>query len=142
MFIPKDKRDNSNRGFAFVRFATIREAERAVAMAEGRVCGGWKLQANLAKFCPNIKKRRGEESSKRDWKNFRQSSFWHEEHHMGEVQDQRSKQEEEERLAGWIVEEDKGKGVRVAQWVVKEQKRSVFNSLVGFLKANSVSIDK
>eukprot|EP00268_Persea_americana_P009560 TRINITY_DN13823_c0_g2_i8.p1 TRINITY_DN13823_c0_g2~~TRINITY_DN13823_c0_g2_i8.p1 ORF type:complete len:414 (+),score=87.35 TRINITY_DN13823_c0_g2_i8:1496-2737(+) len=110
-------------------------------MAEGRVCGGRKLQANLAKFSPNIKTRSGEESSLRDWKNFRQSSFWHEEHHMGEVQDQRSKQEEEERLAGWIVEDDTGKGVRVAQWVVKEQKRSLFNSLVGFLKA-TVSIEQ
>ena len=40
------------------------------------------------------------------------------------------------------MEEDTGKGVRVAQWVVKEQKRSLFNSLVGFLKASSVSIEQ
>ena len=39
VFIPKDRRDNSNRGFAFVRFATLREAEKAVQIAEGRLCG-------------------------------------------------------------------------------------------------------
>ena len=36
MFIPIDKSSNSNGGFAFVRFATLREAEKAVKLAEGK----------------------------------------------------------------------------------------------------------
>ena len=71
VFIPKDRRNNGNRGFAFVRFATLTEAERAAEMAEGRVWGGMKLQANLAQLCPNTSKSRGEETSKREWKAFR-----------------------------------------------------------------------
>lgn len=39
--------------------------------------------------------------------------------------------------AGWIVEEGTGKGVRVAPWVIKEQKKSLYSSLVGFLKSKS-----
>ena len=39
-------------------------------------------------------------------------------------------------LAGWIMEEGTGRGVRVAPWVV-EQKNSLYNSLVGFLKSNA-----
>ena len=149
VFIPKDKRDNSNRGFAFVRFATLKKAETAAEMAEGKVWGGRKLQANLAQFCPNTRKSRGEETTKRDWKAFRQSSFWGGEHHTGEVQHQRSRIGEEARsnkpgldVVGWIVEEDTRKGVRVAQWVVRQQKRFLVNSLVGFLKEKSVSIEQ
>ena len=71
VFIPKDKRDNSNRGFAFVRFANLAEAKKAAEMGKGRVWGGRKLQANLAQFCSNKKRNRGEETSKRDWKAFR-----------------------------------------------------------------------
>lgn len=38
------------------------------------------------------------------------------------------------RVAGWIVYDGREKGMRVAPWVVKEQKKSLFNSLIGFLK--------
>ena len=37
VFTPVDQRCQSNRGFAFVRFVTLREAEKAVEMAEGRI---------------------------------------------------------------------------------------------------------
>lgn len=50
VFIPVDQRCQRNRGFAFVRFATLREAEKAVEIAEGRSWGGMKVQANLAQF--------------------------------------------------------------------------------------------
>lgn len=41
------------------------------------------------------------------------------------------------RAAGYIVEEGTGRGVRVAPWVIKEQKKSLYSSLVGFLKSKS-----
>ena len=44
MFIPIEKRNNNKRGFAFVRFATLREAEKAIELAEGRSWGGKKIQ--------------------------------------------------------------------------------------------------
>ena len=43
---------------------------------------------------------------------------------------------------GWVVVEGKGKGVRVAPWVVKEQKKSLYNSLVGFLKSKLEGIEQ
>lgn len=49
MFIPIDKRSNSRRGFTFVRCQTLREAEKAKELAEGRFWGGRKIQANIAK---------------------------------------------------------------------------------------------
>lgn len=36
--------------------------------------------------------------------------------------------------AGWIVAEGPDKGVRVAPWVIKEQKKELYYSLVGILK--------
>lgn len=42
--------------------------------------------------------------------------------------------------AAWIVEEGTRKGVRGAPWVIKEQKTSLYHSLVGFLKSKSGNI--
>lgn len=39
--------------------------------------------------------------------------------------------------AGWIVDDGKEKAVKVASWVVKEQKKSLFYSLVGFSKTST-----
>eukprot|EP00268_Persea_americana_P030482 TRINITY_DN29470_c3_g1_i1.p1 TRINITY_DN29470_c3_g1~~TRINITY_DN29470_c3_g1_i1.p1 ORF type:complete len:162 (+),score=33.06 TRINITY_DN29470_c3_g1_i1:191-676(+) len=75
VFIPKERRDNSNRGFTFVRFATLRDAEKAVEIADGRFWGGRKIQANLAEFSSNSSERRAKERPKRGWNTFMQSSF-------------------------------------------------------------------
>lgn len=39
------------------------------------------------------------------------------------------------KVAGWIVEDGFWKGVRVAPWVVKQQKQTLYCSSVGFLKS-------
>ena len=64
MFIPKEKRSNSNRGFSSVRFATLREAEKAVELTKGRSWGGRKIQANLVQFSPNKSEKRVQEKPK------------------------------------------------------------------------------
>lgn len=48
-FLPVDQ-EGRKWGFAFVRFATCWEAEKAVNLAVGRSQGGRKLQVNLARF--------------------------------------------------------------------------------------------
>jgi RNA recognition motif-containing protein len=51
VFIPIDKRSNSKRGFAFIRFQTLREAEKAIELVDGSFWGGRKIQANIATQC-------------------------------------------------------------------------------------------
>lgn len=41
------------------------------------------------------------------------------------------------KAAGWIIDEGSEKGVRVAPWVIEEQKKALRCSLVGFLKTKS-----
>lgn len=41
------------------------------------------------------------------------------------------------RAEGYIVEEGTGRVIRVAPWVIKEQKKSLYSGLVGFLKSKS-----
>lgn len=48
-FLPKDWSSDRPRGFAFVRFVTCREPERAMEMATGGSWGGRKIHVNLAK---------------------------------------------------------------------------------------------
>lgn len=68
VFIPEDKRNKCNRGFAFVRFATLREAEKAVELAKGRSWGGRKVQANIAHFSSNRTVRGQQERPREAWK--------------------------------------------------------------------------
>lgn len=44
--------------------------------------------------------------------------------------------------AGWIAEEGIERGVRVALCVVKEQKKALYNSLVGFLNSNAKGLEE
>lgn len=57
VFIPVEQGTRKNMGFVFVRFATNREAEKAMDLAMGRSWGGChgkilgrKIQANMALF--------------------------------------------------------------------------------------------
>eukprot|EP00268_Persea_americana_P002364 TRINITY_DN10711_c0_g1_i1.p1 TRINITY_DN10711_c0_g1~~TRINITY_DN10711_c0_g1_i1.p1 ORF type:complete len:119 (-),score=12.54 TRINITY_DN10711_c0_g1_i1:62-418(-) len=52
VFIPMDRMRNEIRGFAFVRFATRKEAESAIDLAKGRSrsWGGRKIQVNTARY--------------------------------------------------------------------------------------------
>lgn len=50
IYLPKVRSSRDTRGFAFVRFATCREAEKAIELAEGRSWGGHKIQVNMEKF--------------------------------------------------------------------------------------------
>ena len=58
VFIHIDKRSNSRRGFAFVRFQTLKEAEKAIEPAEGRFWGGREIQETLlSKAIADMKER-------------------------------------------------------------------------------------
>ena len=103
-----------------------------------------KIQANLAQFSSKNSKRKGKERSQGGWN--MQSSF-----HTGETNTAGASEPAREQgrndslcsgTAGWLVEEGEGKGVSVAPWVVKEQKKSLYNSLVGFLKSKSEGIEQ
>ena len=83
VFIPKEKRNSNHRGFAFVRFATLREEEKAVELAEGRSWGGRKIQANLAQFCSNRSEKRVQEKPKGSWRDYPKPFFLSGETHRG-----------------------------------------------------------
>lgn len=50
VFLPRDRSSGNTRGFTFVRFATCKEAEKAIEMAEGKSRVGRKILVNMAKF--------------------------------------------------------------------------------------------
>lgn len=54
-FIPIDELSGKKRGFTFIRFGTLKEAENAVQLARGRSWGERKTQAQLAKFKQGVK---------------------------------------------------------------------------------------
>lgn len=64
VFIPTEKRSNSGKSFAFVRFATLGEAEKAVELAEGRSRGRQKDlgQPCSVQFQQNCEQGKGESS--------------------------------------------------------------------------------
>eukprot|EP00268_Persea_americana_P010845 TRINITY_DN14439_c0_g1_i14.p1 TRINITY_DN14439_c0_g1~~TRINITY_DN14439_c0_g1_i14.p1 ORF type:complete len:147 (+),score=27.06 TRINITY_DN14439_c0_g1_i14:267-707(+) len=68
MFIPVDKRSNRNRGFAFVRFATFKEAEKVVQLAKRRSWGGRKVQANITQLSSSRSVRGEQEMPREVWK--------------------------------------------------------------------------
>ena len=93
----------------------------------------------MAQFSSNNSVREDEERPKGTWSTLPRSSLQSREPSTGGAPDQARPQAAEGKngklhlgAAGWIVEEAIGKGVRVAPWVVKEQKKSLYNSLVGF----------
>lgn len=55
-FIPTDKSSGKRRNFAFVRFKTEGEAERAVKLLDGKVFEGKKIQVKRAHFAPEKRK--------------------------------------------------------------------------------------
>lgn len=54
-FIPIDKISGKTRGFAFVRFGSLKEAENAVELAHGRLWRGRKIQVQKATFKQDVK---------------------------------------------------------------------------------------
>lgn len=50
IFIPRDRATQRSRGFAFVRYATREEADRAVAGTDGRDLHGRSLRVEVAKI--------------------------------------------------------------------------------------------
>lgn len=120
IFLPKDCSSGKTRGFASVRFASPMEADRAIEMAMGRSWGGQRIQVNMARFQANKMEGKGRKTkdqgavkgpycravvgddSRSSWAN------------RGGIS---------EGAAGWIVEEGAEKGVRVALWVVAEEKK-------------------
>uniref|UniRef100_A0A915EQ56 RRM domain-containing protein n=1 Tax=Ditylenchus dipsaci TaxID=166011 RepID=A0A915EQ56_9BILA len=48
--IPKDRRTNQSRGFGFVRFYDLKDAEYAVSRMDGRRTDGRELRVNMAKY--------------------------------------------------------------------------------------------
>lgn len=140
VFIPVEKGSREGKGFAFVRFGTKKEAERATELVNGRCWGGRRLQMNIAHNSS-----RGEvdkvaekprSSGKGDNRTYLEALLGPEKYRgsndigKGEGQDYKS------RPAGWIVNDGKEKGVRVASWVAQDQKKALFCSIVGFLKTH------
>ena len=146
-FIPVDIRSNSNRGFTFIKFVNLREAVKAVEIAEGRSCGGRKVKANIAQFSSNRRGKKDQERSKERWEATSRPFYPAEEFPpigFSEKVLARAVEGNCERLnskvVGWIAKEGTRKGVRVAPWVIKEQETSLYHSLVGFLKSKSGDI--
>ncbi|KAH7403978.1 hypothetical protein KP509_15G003400 [Ceratopteris richardii] len=53
VFIPRDRRTGDSRGFAFVRYKHIEEAEKAIERLHGRVVDGREIMVQFAKYGPN-----------------------------------------------------------------------------------------
>lgn len=128
VFIPVDQSSRNNRGFAFVRFATKKDAENAVELALGRSWGGRKFHANLTQF---QKKKQGRVNGYADLEARGKNQFLKE-----------GEQRANLRSAGWILDEGKKKGVRVASWLIKQQNHNLFCSVVGFLKTEVEGLRK
>lgn len=118
VFLSRDQVSEKNCGFAFVRFATEAEAERAMEMASGRSWGGRKMLVSKAKY----KARAREEEERKA-------------HQHGNINEQSDDITSYDRgVAGWLVDERGEKGVHVASWLIAEEKNTLFCSLVGHLR--------
>lgn len=133
VFQPKDKYSGRSRGFAFARFASCGEAEKAIDLATGRSWGGRKIQ--VARYLGNAKARDLEDKCHP----LRESLVGHD---GGVVGNAWSRRIGERGIAGWIVEEGSMKGVRVAPWVVAEEIKPLYCSLVGHLKLDMDDIPR
>ena len=107
-FIPIDKNSGKKRGFAFVRFGSIQEAEKAVELARGRSWGGRKFHTNLVQF---QEKKKGRVTGHSDLEGIGNNQFLKGGEHGANM-----------RSAGRIVDEGGEKGVRVASWLIRQQK--------------------
>lgn len=123
IFRPKDTSSGKSRGFAFVRLASCREAEKAI-VSIGKSWGGRKIQVNMARYLDNAKVR----ASKDRRRPLREPLTGH---NGGEVGNAWSRRTEERGNTRWIVEEGSEKGVRVAPWVVAAEIKPLYCSLVG-----------
>lgn len=104
-------------------------------LAEVKSWGGRKIQANIAHYSSNRRVKGDQERPSGGWKANPQSSSSSRGIPKRGVEGNTNR--EQLRAAGWSVEEGMGRGVRVAPWVIKEQKRSLSNSLVCFSKSKS-----
>lgn len=152
IFIPKDEKNGKNKGFAFIWFATSREADQAVEIATRRSWGGKKLQVNMARFKSELSQK-----SRRTWKETllleRPKSIEASSSGGSKNRDIRleansylwkigwevcwthlsSQGRSSPLVAGWVVNDGEERGVRVAPWVVKKEKQSLYCRLIGFL---------
>lgn len=91
-----------------MRFAAKKDVENAVELALGRSWGGRKFHANLAQF---QKKKQGRVNGYADL-----------EARCNNQVLKGGEQRANLRSAGWILDECREKGIRVASWSIKQQK--------------------
>lgn len=119
-FIPVDKLSGKKRGFTFVRFGTLKEAEYVVELARGRKWRGRKIQDQLAKFKQGAKDSQGSDNkikravftpflmpARPAWNNL-SKICGEEKSHLNKV--------------GWAVRNGASLGVRLASNVISEVK--------------------
>uniref|UniRef100_A0A914I865 Serine/arginine-rich splicing factor 2 n=1 Tax=Globodera rostochiensis TaxID=31243 RepID=A0A914I865_GLORO len=64
VYIPRDRYNNHNRGFGFVRYYSRRDAEYAVSRVDGRMLSGRELRVSSAKYGRPIDEERDRGSTK------------------------------------------------------------------------------
>lgn len=139
VFLPWNPSSGKIRGFAFVRFGSLLEADRAISLAVGRSWGGRKILVNMAKFQASrheVEEDRGEPpcivqtcSNVVCGGDIVVENAW------------LRKARTSKGAVGWVIDEGKEKGVRVTSWVVEEKQALVY-SLVGFLKESKGGISE
>ncbi|KAL3097808.1 hypothetical protein niasHS_000543 [Heterodera schachtii] len=65
VYIPRDRYNNHNRGFGFVRFYSKRDADYAVSRVDGRMLSGRELRVSIAKYGRPIDEERDRGSKRR-----------------------------------------------------------------------------
>ena len=147
-FIPIDKNSGKKRGFAFVRFGSIQEAEKAVELARGRSWGGRKIQVQLSKYkqVPNPAQENENLHRKNDgeanpWSagqvnpwSARQANPWSARQAWNAGLKGLMKEDTPSKKVGWIMRNGDLFGVRIVSNVIKEGKENLIFSLVGFLE--------
>lgn len=125
-FLPMDRCTGKKRGFGFVRFRTVQEALTAVDLTKGRSWGGRRINVNMARSRMknlSIRSLSGKISAENPAPNpwfstlkpvFTRSGLLNRE--------------------GWITSDGPQQAVRVAPWVIEEEKKVLQYSLVWFLK--------
>lgn len=107
-------------------------------LASGRSWRGRRIHVNLARYQskPLGNLSLGKKVGNRDAPCFKEEDWPplnHETNHSQSIKTD---------FAGWIIANGTEKGIRVAPWVVQEQKKNLFFSLIGFLKSCSDGLQK
>lgn len=113
-FIPVDQKLGKKRVFTFVRFKSEAEASKGIDLVTGRSWGGRRICAQIAHY--------KEQKLKPilPFSNERRRNPW--------------SMHSSYQCEGWVVKKGSQQMVRVAPWVIEEEKKTMYNCLVVFLQ--------